>query len=388
MNSVRVSSLTETYLLRLTLAKFAAMIWLLSAHASSGNAAEPQLTRIENSPGLSQLIGINKHGQAIGTKEVADEVGFSQQPFFLDGQRETPIPLVVGYTNLQPLALSDDGKVVGYVSRYSQQRTGDLRAFVWDSTSGETQVLLPPDDLDVSHAFDISADGTVVVGYVTGADPPRMLPCVWMRKSTGWLPTILPTIYEYNPFLLSSGVVVSSDGGHVAACLAVDIVKDELLEHHIHHLFQWDSTPQGTWQRQKLREHAAKLGDINDRGTVVGSCLVNRDRRAFVLSSDHEFQVLPLFDGDQTSEALDVNNDDLVVGYSDDPAGPDGGPVAFVWQVSEGKLKPLKFPPDVLFSTANTVADDGTIGGYLVPQPPSEGPAAEKTVSFILADGY
>ena len=41
--------------------------------------------------------------------------------------------------------------------------------------------------------------------------------------------------------------------------------------------------------------------------------------------------MLELLPGDENSSALDVNNRGSVVGFSDDPRGPTGGPQAFIW---------------------------------------------------------
>ena len=112
-------------------------------------------------------------------------------------------------------------------------------------------------------------------------------------------------------------------------------------------------------------------------------------RKAFVISADGEFQLLEALPGDENAGGTDINNAGTVVGYSDDPHGPDGGPTAFIWQGEE--VTALEIPGDPYFSWAAAINEAGDVAGYLTPraEEPAEeaepdAEAFEQTVSFIL----
>jgi len=345
-------------------------------------AEEQPLTVIDNSIGISQVVDINRHGQVVGKKEIpVPALGLGQIPYFYDGDGEAPIEALDGYTNIEPEALSDRGQVVGFVSRALGHPEGSLRAFVWNSATRRIAGLEMLEGHRGSHALDISADGSRIVGYSTGAGPPQMVPCLWEHSEDGsWRCRQLSTIHAYNPVLLASRVVVSDNGELIAACITAKVVEGEIPIYQ-NALFRWQRQ-EGEWERQHLRDGSFCLYGINNHGMLAGSVVVDGKRRAFVFDPEDGFQIIELLEGDESGQALALNNEGTVVGYSDDPYGPIGGPRAFIW--SHGKMSPLQFPVATLYSSAQAINDQGQIGGYYETEPAAEDGQSDM-VSFLLS---
>jgi probable HAF family extracellular repeat protein len=236
-----------------------------------------------------------------------------------------------------------------------------------------------PDGFRGSCAFDIDAHGTTACGYLVGRDPPRLLPCIWQRSAQSWQCSQLAALQAYNPLLTSAHVVISDDGRRVAASLAVESI-DAPLPRYMSHLFAWERAADGVWKRRRLAEQAVHLANINNHGLAVGRVTDQGRRRAFVYEPTRGPLVLAPLPGDVSCQATDVNNQGIVVGWSDDPAGPEGGRQAFLWQNGEQSLLPL--PPEVLYSSADTITDDGRVGGWLYWQPTAA--AAGRNYAYIL----
>ena len=358
----------------------ARFVLLCVGMAMDAAAEDRKLDLIDNSSGISQVFDLNARGEILGTKEVQTPLGLGQEPFFRSGPRELKIGLLEGFTHLEPKALSDTGLVVGYASRTIGHPDGSLRAFLWEATSQQTVNLgtLPGDRGSI--AFDISSDGSIVTGYSTGRDPARMLPCFWERIDSRWKCSALSTIQAYNPFLLSSRVVISDDGTRIAACLAVRSIPG-IIPRYENSLFMWTRNTQGSWQRSRLLDTSLTLADISNQGILAGSCVINSVRRAFVYDPQEGFQILELLEGDVSSQALALNNHGIVVGFSDDPFGPTGGPQAFIW--SKGTLSPLDFTTKAAYSSASAINDKGQVAGYLVTE--EEDAELSKAFVFVLS---
>ena len=338
------------------------------------------LQLIDNSVGLSQVVDLNSRGEVLGTKEVEIRgLGLGQEPFFQRGANESKIEFPRGFTNLEPQALSDTGVVVGYVSRVIGHPDGSLRAFAWDTATATHAHLELPDGMKGSVALDVSSDASVISGYLTGSNPARMLPCIWQADGRSWNCTPLSTLHDYNPILVGSRVVVSDNGSKVAACLTVEVIPGEIPLYH-NALFLWQRTEAGRWQRSSLRDGSVKISNINNHGMIVGDQNVKGYQRAFVYDPASGFSMPDLLEGDESSRALDVNNGGVVVGFSDDPYGPEGGPTAFVWR--SGEITPVNFPVETVFSSATSINDHGRIGGYLILTEEDDQP--DRAVSFTL----
>ena len=199
-----------------------------------------------------------------------------------------------------------------------------------------------------------------------------MVPVVWQLRDGQWNCDAFPTIFEFNPYLQIGRIVVSGDGHKVAAGLTVKVVKGRFRDQQQTATFVWErvrksaetSKEFSTWKRSQASPMQLRLGDINNRGEITGSCLVGEKRRAVYVSTDRKLQVLEPLGQLDNAEGIDINNDGYIVGYSDEP-GPDGGPTAFIWH--EGKIQPLGFPDAPAFSWANAINKNGDIAGYLTP---------------------
>lgn len=317
----------------------------------------------DNSLTLSQALAINATGQIIGVREVANEAGtqLSQQPFFIDGQQMTMIPLLEGYSNLEICALSDSGLVIGYASRELGHPQGSLTGFVWDSKTGQMTRLMPADQ-DVScHAQAISADGTRITGYTNGSQPSRMLPCLWTwnANENAWTVETLDTVTDLNPYIMSSNVLISPDGQRIVACITVAKLAAHIYDSS---LYQW-TLVDGQWQRELISDEQMHLRGINNAGQIAASITTSEGRQPCIIDAAGKITLIDLLPGDISGEARGINATGTVVGFSDDPPGPEGGPQAFAW--SQGTTAPLALPSGTTASMAFGINDAGQIAGLL-----------------------
>ncbi len=317
----------------------------------------------DNSPTFSQAQAINSSGQIVGYREVAYEEGsvLKQEPFFIDGKQSTRVPLLDGYSNIEVLALSDNGLVVGYASRPLGHPQGSLTGFVWDSKTGEMTRLMP-DGNDVScHAQSISSAGNRITGYTAGSEPSRMLPCVWdwNQSEKKWQIETLETIEDYNPYIMSSSVVVSPDGQRIAACITVAILPNNNFDSALH---QWQRVD-GVWKRHLVSDDQMSLSGMNDAGQIAGVMIREALRLPCMVDVSGQVVLIDLLPGDVSGEARGINSAGTIVGFSDDPAGPQGGPLAFVWQ--QGTTSPLALPAETTASAAFGINEQGQIAGLL-----------------------
>lgn len=317
----------------------------------------------DNTPTFSQALAINATGQIIGIREVAREEGaiLSQEPFFIDGKQSTRVPLLDGYTNTEVCALSDNGLVVGYASRPIGNPEGSLTGFVWDSKTGAMTRLMPAGN-DVScHAQSISSAGDRITGYTAGSEPSRMLPCVWdwNQSEKKWQIETLETIEIYNPYIMSSSVLVSPDGQRIAACITVANLPNDMYDSS---LFHWQQVG-GVWKRQLVSDDQMYLCSMNNAGQIAG--IITRDSVRLPCMVDASGQVtsIDLLPGDISGEARGINSAGTIVGFSDDPPGPRGGPVAFVWK--SGTTTQLALPVETTASAAFGINEQGQIAGLM-----------------------
>lgn len=317
----------------------------------------------DNSPTLSQALAINATGQIIGLREVADEAGtqLSQRPFFIEGQQMTTIPLLEDYSNLEIRALSDTGLVVGYASRPLGHPQGSVTGFVWDSKTGKMTRLMPADQDIACHAQGISGDGTRITGYTAGSEPSRMLPCLWTwdESQNTWLAETLDSIDDLNPYIMSSSVLISPDGQRIVACITVDKPSVNVFDSS---LVQWTHID-GQWQRKLLSDEQLYLSSINNAGQIAGTITTQAGRQPCMVDAAGKIAMIDLLPGDVSGEARGINADGTVVGFSDDPLGPEGGPQAFVWH--QGTAVPMLLPEGTTASMAIDINDAGQIAGLL-----------------------
>lgn len=346
---------------------------------------------IDNAQVFSVVTGINSLGDVIGLREETDpktQVG-AQKGFFRKAGKEQTVPVLSGYTNTEIQALSDNGFVVGYASRPIGNPQGSITAILWDSTSGKILDLGKPAGDVGSHAQDICADGSRITGYSTGANPARMRPCVWTwnREQSSWEVAVLPTLFEYNPFLMVSNVLISPNGKLIAACIVSQQLPSGGFEYELH---IWEQNQDQEWVNRKVCDKEFRLKDLNNQGMITGA--VNPTtansigKRPCWIDAQGNLHLIKLLPGDVSGEALGIDESGLIVGFSDDAHGPEGGPQAFVYR--DGKTTPLSLPVGTQFSSALAINARGQIGGMLDVTFPAANNSANddpiiKTLGFV-----
>jgi probable HAF family extracellular repeat protein len=327
-----------------------------------GLAQRTKVEVLNHSKTLCYAVAINRSRDVIGVREITERAFLRQIPFFQSsGKKPVDLPMLTGYTNLEIESLSDTGLVVGYASR-AEAKPGKTTAFVWDSNTGKIEDLGQlPDDVN-AHAQDISSDGKRITGYSVGANPARLRPCLWeySDESKKWVAQVLPTIDRLNPFLQSGRVVISPNGKWIAGCATVKHYSESIVDSS---LMVWQQNG-SVWERRIVHDDQPKLKDINDQGVMVGSFLQDRIARACIVTSDGKLERIDLLEGDESNVATGINNAGVVVGYSDDPKGGEGGPVAFIFK--DGKVLPLDIGEAIVNSSAAGINESGAIAGYLV----------------------
>ena len=320
------------------------------------------------------VIDQNDDGTLLLTKEIGENGVFTSQFVVRKSGKETVLATPQAYTAIHAYRISNTDVAVGFCSRPSDGiNKHNLSAIIWQVSDRSGQLLPCPEGFHGTSAFDISADGTTVSGYLIGSKPARLVPCIWKEMTNEWQCNRLPTPSIYNPYLVSSKVVISDNGKQVAGVCVV-----EEGQNRQNYLFRWQLFESDQWTGQKVAKQAFKLSDINDHGVIAASRTVNAKSRAFVIGVGGELARIDPFEGDIQTFALDINNQGQVVGYSDDPYGPNGGPEGFVWE--NRRSRRLEFPFEVLFSSANSINNQSQIGGFLIAQEKDEA----ITGAFIL----
>ncbi len=191
-----------------------AALGLIARNAAAQPAKNYQLVK----PKEIDIVatGINERGDIVGTESIEDRKNpdlIEEVPFYARGKDITHLPMLEGYTATSPAGVSDDGLVVGYVSRpISPERrgTGSNQAFVWDVRAGIRGIGMPEGDVS-SFASGISRDGRRISGYSVG--PNRKRACIWERDGEAWKAAVLPESAQ----LRSTHVPISGDGRFIAA---------------------------------------------------------------------------------------------------------------------------------------------------------------------------
>ncbi|MCA9127041.1 MAG: hypothetical protein KDB22_08145 [Planctomycetales bacterium] len=326
-------------------------------------SAEGILEVLDNSATFSQVIAMNGEGAVLGLREVeAEEKALTSQAFFYkDSETSRDAPVLDGYTNTELQALSDNGMAVGYASRPIGHPQGSFTAILWNGKSGKLSDLGKLDGDLASHAQDISADGQRVVGYSTGSHPARTRLCLWQwdSKAKNWSAEELDTPFYMNPLLVNSSAVISPDGNRVAACVTVKII-DPL--NYISSLFVWELVDDN-WNRKLVSEQVGRLKDINNRGEIVMNVTHAHGLLPSVIDLTGKQTKIDLLPDDVSGEGLAISDDGVLVGRSDDPAGPIGGPTAFSWQ--NGKMGVPEFANRSVYSASYAINGRGQIAGLV-----------------------
>jgi uncharacterized membrane protein len=293
---------------------------------------DQKMQLIQNSDTLSVALAINAEGSIIGYRELpnADGTIFSHVYFYCGKLKSKDLPMPKGYTNIEAAALSDNNRVVGRTTRPIGARDGSLRAFYWDAEKEDGVQLLPRPDGDTScDAQDISADGNFVTGYSTGEGRLRPVVWSWDKQQQKWNVVPLPCLHENNPYLMSAQLIISPDGKIIVGCCTENFLPDGTVDSA---LFMWQEK-EGKWERKLVTSEQMYVKAINNRGQIVGSTSGPDGRFPCLVSLDGSVKKLQLLTGDVSGEARDINDKSEIVGWSDDPHGPEGGPVPCRWKL-------------------------------------------------------
>jgi uncharacterized membrane protein len=293
--------------------------------------------------------GINERGEIVGFDLVEDKVHpdvINHEPCFIRGKEVTHLPLLKGYTATFPNAVSDDGLVVGYVSRPMIPGRPALRnqAFVWDARAGIRGLGVPDGD-STSFASGVTRDGHRISGYSVGEN--RIRACIWDRDGETWKSTTLPHASR----LAAATVPISGDGRFVAA---VDGDSPCL----------WTRDSAGTWVRETIGDPGSMIPRaVNNAGAVVGVRLtLDSLTHAVAWSRSGGVRLLAKPKGYVRSEAMAINNHGVIVGMVDGPRGSKVGPNAFAEE--GGRLRILdEGGPN--FAAASAINDRGEVAGVL-----------------------
>lgn len=317
-----------------------------SAGMSRGDEPEATLEVVSPRPHGIIATGINDRGDVIGFEWREEEKlpgVISQVPFYAKGEEMIDLPLLEGFTATFPNAVSDEGTVVGRVSRPIIPGVRQMlnQAFIWDAERGIRGLGVLEGD-EGSFATGISHDGSRISGFSVG--PNRVRACVWDREED-WTATAMP--HEAN--LGSNVVAISDDGSKVSA---VDGVLACL----------WTRGDDGEWTREIIAEPAQFIPRaVNDSSMVVGFRFdEDGHSRAMAWTRDGGMNQLGEPEGYTRSEASDVNNQGMVVGWIDGPMGSVVGPNPFVHENGVMRLI-TEGGPD--FSTATAINNRGQVAG-------------------------
>ncbi|WP_169972966.1 HAF repeat-containing protein [Tautonia rosea] len=333
--------------------RFSCLVAVLALGATwcvRADEPSPPITVVSPKPQGIIATGINNQGSVIGFEWIEEEERpgvIAQVPFYAKAGEITYLPLLEGYTATFPADVSDGGLVVGRVSKPMTPgvRTPLLnQAFVWDEDGGIRGLGALEGDF-TSFATGVSRDGRRISGYSVG--DARVRACIWNLEGEQWVGTALP----HQDRLASNVVAISDDGKSVAA---TDGVFGCL----------WTEDDAGSWTREVISEPGALIPRaVNNSGMVVGLTFAGDGlQHAVIWTREGGYLRLGEPEGYRRSEASDVNNQGVVVGMMDGPAGSEIGPDPFLYE--KGMLRRIE-EGGPMFSSATTINDQGQVAGIL-----------------------
>ncbi|MDX1928315.1 MAG: hypothetical protein SFV81_17440 [Pirellulaceae bacterium] len=309
-------------------------------------------------PGLaeSQLRHVNSVGEAVGRCEIFDASQNSIADFvcLFSNELVTPLPKLEHYRKMECSAISDSGKIVGYAYSPVRKECPPLQAFLFDRQSTVALPLPSLSSNSASLATAISSDGKTIAGVCDGQA------CVWEYNGSSWIVAALPQ----NAPGLSTQKVCLSDSGMIAVAFQRGAKSAELV--------LWRRDELAAWQRSHCLETEVSPCDVNNAATIVGSKDIVLDgrlvTRGFVLraaqdSTPQDIELIAPFEGDNFSTARSINNQGVVVGWSDGVGDKSKWPRSFVWKGS--KAQSLAVGPATSPSQAFGINDHDDVVGLL-----------------------
>lgn len=339
-------------------------LWAQQPEVRKQKYSGGQMELLINSTTLSQAVAINSAGSIVGTREIPNQAAglLLPVPFYYGKHGAKDIPTPESFTNLEPIGICDTELVVAYATRPAGNQQGSLAGVVWDPKDGSF-VFLPNAPGDTVHQpQSISADGKRICGYTTG--PNRLRPAIWDWKTDlqSWVITVLPTEHENNPYLMSGGLMISPNGKWVAGCCTKAFMRDGSVDSA---LYLWTELTPGQWKRKLLSQEQLYLRGMNDQGEMAGSVRgPTGARQPCYVSPQGEFRILELLPANYSGEAKGINNDSIVVGFSDDPPGKfDAGPTPCYW-TKDGKIHKIA-PEATWYGMTQAINQSGQMAGLV-----------------------
>lgn len=314
----------------------------------------------DHSSSLTRLLAINDKHHVLGMMERPNEDNedvLDQIYFFHNGKKRYELPMLDGFTNIEALHLSNNALVVGFASRQLGHPDGSLAGILWDPLKAKLSKLGPIKGDNAAIAHSISADGKRITGYSTGANPAKLRPCIWTQNKDQWTATALPTIEQFNPFLMTGSAVISPDGKLIAAAVTEAISSVGV---HDSSVFVWQEID-GQWERKLVCKEPLRIHSLNSLGECVGELTLPAGRMPYKVDMDGNLTALPLLEGDTSGEAWGINEQGVVVGISDNLTAADGGPRPVRWV--NNKVERIKLPEGSEFGGSYAVNNSGGIAG-------------------------
>jgi probable HAF family extracellular repeat protein len=311
------------------------------------------LYEIGRLPGLPgdisvEVTGINERDQVTGWISAQDGSPF--HAFLWDRRRGTrDLGVVPGHASLTSAAINDAGTVVGAATDFD---TGESLAFAWSGRRGLRSLDTSLGGVD-SFASSINRSGQVVGGSATAGGDTH----AFLRDVDGEV-LDLGAFPDGHGF---SSATAMNDRGQVVGTRSDEENED---------VFVWDA-------RHGMQSLSPQFGpafsafpsDINNRGDVVGSVLVQTDesQHAFRWTRAEGVRLLGTLSGVDTdfATASAINDFGTIVGGSLTAAGEFHG---FVWNASSGMrdlnglIDARSVPPvQPVLGTAMAINEQGAI---------------------------
>ncbi|MCP4411106.1 MAG: DUF3466 family protein [Gammaproteobacteria bacterium] len=305
-----------------------------------------------------------------------------------------------GMDTIYGFAINDSSMIVGYalaeIDDGDDETTNATheKAFI-SFAGGEIEALPFPDESNdlletlspQQRALDISNDGKVVgyslVGFINEAEEQNSANRPYLYDSVLDSITLLPLFYDN---ILLSGIARAINSNSMVVGLAQS--EDE---NHPYHAFLWDpATPEFSIDLGTMGGDTSEAYDINDNNIIVGTADTStvaseNERLAFIYDPNAEtpMMLIPEFsehDNFVLSTAYAINNNDEVVGSAQIAAGFTLGQTAFHYDHNTQTLTNLNDMVDCSLNwelySARDINDNGVIVGV--------GTVGDQIRSFML----
>jgi uncharacterized membrane protein len=348
--------------------------------AAASRAEDPANTSeceiLVTAPLESEVVDATDHGSYLLSKWVKGELGHEIVFFWKNGEMEKALPQIDGYTHTLANGLSADDSVLCTALGHANGslKNGMVLAFVWNPQTDQVIHLPYLDGYQASYGGSISHDGKSVCGFQFKAGSGNV-PVVWTKNAEGkWICEKLPVIYDDNPRMTTAGIKISPNGKIIVAPITVDIIPSA-LNPYVSDMHLWTKGDDGSWTREFRTKNGLVVHAVNDHGAFVGqrTFIVNGAAypRAYVCTIDKGLQEIGVLYGDIASDACDINNRGIVVGWSTDPYGPTdpekdlGYDDPFVWTATGGirKIIVASTPSKGAHGSVKTITEGNRIGG-------------------------